>query len=81
MNPEELDLTEGESSALVRAALEAYEDALLRGLCAEGAREAAAAVLRASNPPAPGPCRDASGSSDFSMRAPTAAPDREEKKP
>ena len=34
---------------LIRAALDAYEDAALRGLCAEGAWEVAVAAMRAHN--------------------------------
>jgi hypothetical protein len=37
---------ERERSALVQRALAAYEDALVQGLCAEGAWEAAVAAMR-----------------------------------
>ena len=37
-------------SAILQAALVAYEDALLQGLCAEGAWEAAMAALRRIEP-------------------------------
>jgi hypothetical protein len=48
MNPiDRLGLAERVRTSLVRAAIEAYEDAALRGLCCEGAWEAAIAAMRA----------------------------------
>lgn len=46
MEPEPPTVDEQTRTALVRAALTAYEDALLRGLCREGAWEVALAAMR-----------------------------------
>ena len=46
MNAENLALVERVRQMLVQTALEAYEDAALRGLCGEGAWEAAISALR-----------------------------------
>jgi len=43
------DIAEQVRSELIRAALSAYEDAALRGLCAEGAWEVAVAAMRTHN--------------------------------
>jgi hypothetical protein len=46
MSPEALEFAERVLDLLVRAALQAYEDAAVRGLCAEGAWEVAVAAMR-----------------------------------
>lgn len=46
MTPDALFVAERVRAALVRTALAAYEDAAVRGLCAEGAWEVAVAALR-----------------------------------
>ena len=43
----ELHVAEQVRAALIRVALTAYEDAAIRGLCAEGAWEAAIGAMRA----------------------------------
>jgi len=43
------DLTERIRSALLRAALRAYEDAGIQGLCSEGRWEAAVEALRSAD--------------------------------
>ena len=46
MGPEAQRMAERVRGDLIRAALVAYEDAALRGLCAEGAWEAAVGAMR-----------------------------------
>jgi hypothetical protein len=46
VDPKSPDLAERVRAALVQAALSAYEDASMRGLCGEGAWEAALAAMR-----------------------------------
>ena len=46
MEPETQRVAERVRADLIRAALAAYEDAALRGLCAEGAWEAAVGAMR-----------------------------------
>jgi hypothetical protein len=46
VTPDALHVAEQVRAALVRTALAAYEDAALRGLCAEGAWEVAVTALR-----------------------------------
>ena len=46
MGPEAQRMAERVRADLIRAALVAYEDAALRGLCAEGAWEAAVGAMR-----------------------------------
>lgn len=46
MDTETQEVAERVRAALVRAALAAYEDAAMRGLCCEGAWEAAVAAVR-----------------------------------
>ena len=46
MEPETQPMAERVRADLIRAALAAYEDAALRGLCAEGAWEAAVGAMR-----------------------------------
>jgi hypothetical protein len=46
MDADTLSLAERVRHVLVQTALEAYEDAALRGLCSEGAWEAAMSALR-----------------------------------
>ena len=47
MNADPRELAEQVRAALVAAALSAYEDAGVRGLCAEGAWEVAVGAMRA----------------------------------
>ncbi len=46
MNADPRELAEQVRTALVEAALSAYEDASVRGLCAEGAWEVAVGAMR-----------------------------------
>ncbi len=49
MNVESMRLAERVRRALVESALAGYEDAALRGLCCEGAWEAAVSAMRQQN--------------------------------
>ena len=91
MSPEALEFAERVRDLLLRTALEAYEDAAVRGLCAEGAWEVAVAAMRRLEPldpsslpcfPAsPSSCREPAAGSDFSMEVPMTVPTAEENEP
>lgn len=49
VNIDSMRLAERVRAALVQSALDAYEDAALRGLCCEGAWEAAVSAMRRQN--------------------------------
>ncbi|MFN2569048.1 MAG: acetyltransferase [Candidatus Dormibacteria bacterium] len=49
MNVDSIRLAERVRAALVQSALDAYEDAALRGLCCRGAWEAAVSAMRRQN--------------------------------